>query len=159
MKITLTHLVVSVLLILSIALAYDAFTSYINPYLSASQMVKNIDMYLNKEVQVIGTVVNGSSLWRNESLSFNLTDGQAVINVIYKGALPQGFKEGEQVVVIGKPVSPGTIESHKMLIKCPSKYEGGGESLFSNPIFLIAIVIGFGAILSVAVSIAWKRSG
>jgi cytochrome c-type biogenesis protein CcmE len=159
MKITLAHVVISVLLILSIALAYDAFTSYINPYLDVSQIVKNIDVYLNREVQVMGTIVNGSSLWRDGSWSFNITDGQTVINVVYKGALPQGFKEGEQVVVIGKPISRGTIESYKMLIKCPSKYEGGSGSLFANPVFLIAVVIGLGAILSAAVSIVWKRSG
>jgi cytochrome c-type biogenesis protein CcmE len=108
-------------------------------------------------VQVIGTVVNGSSRWSDGAWSFNITDGQTVIKVVFKGALPQGFKEGEQVVVIGKPVSSGTIESYKMLIKCPSKYEGGSGSLFANPVFLAAVVIGLGAILSVAVSITRKR--
>ncbi len=148
------------LIVLSGALAYDAFTSYISPYLTVSQVVENSATYHNKEeIQVIGTVVNGSTRWKeNGSLQgFDLTDEEYIINVTYTRSLPPGFNDAEQVVVIGKLVSPGTIEGYDMLVKCPSKYEGEGKSLLADPVFLAAILLGSGAIVGTVLSIVWKR--
>jgi cytochrome c-type biogenesis protein CcmE len=146
------------LIVVSGALAYDAFTSYMNPYLTVSQVVENSATYYSKEeIQVIGTVANGSVRYENTSMVFNLVDEKSVLKVNYEGSPPQNFQEGKQVVVIGKLLSTGVLEAHEMLVKCPSKYGGGGESLLTDPIFLIAILLGFGAIVGTVVSMAWKR--
>ncbi|MFQ5836377.1 MAG: cytochrome c maturation protein CcmE [Candidatus Bathyarchaeia archaeon] len=155
-----TYIIVIVLVVLSGLLAYDAFTSYINPYLTVSQVVENSATYNNKEeIQVIGTVVNGSTRWKEDgSLGFDLADEKYTINVTYSGSLPPGFRgEGEQVVVIGKLVSSNAVESSRMLTKCPSKYEGGGSSLITDPIFLTAILLGPAALIYSVVSVASKR--
>jgi len=131
-----------------------------NPYLAVSQVVENSAAYYNKEkIQVIGTVANESVTYENTFMVFNLIDEESLINVNYTGTPrpPQGFQPGGQVVVIGKLVSPGTIEGYDMLVKCPSKYEGEGKSLLTDPIFLAAILLGSGAIVGTVVSIGWKR--
>lgn len=157
-KIKHTHIIVAALLVLSAALAYNAFTSYINPYLTVSQLVGNSSTYLNKDIQIVGTVANGSTHWGEDgSLLFDLTDGESTINVAYKGSPPQNFKEGEEVVVIGKLISLQTVKSSQMLVKCPSKYEGGGSSLLGDPIFLTAMVLGLAAIAYFVVATARKR--
>lgn len=111
------------LIVISAFLAYDALTSYMNPYLTVSQ-VAGSGKYVNKEVQILGTVANGSvKLGEDGSLLFNLTDGQATIAVIYSGVQPQGFKEGQKTVVIGKLTSSHHVNATQLLVKCPSKYE------------------------------------
>jgi cytochrome c-type biogenesis protein CcmE len=120
-------------------------------------VVKNTATYLNQDIQVLGTVANGSVTYKNTSMIFNLTDEESAITVNYTGSPPQNFQEGKQVVVIGRLTSPNTLEASQMLVKCPSKYVGEGKSLFADPIFLAAILLGSGAIIGTAVSTAWKR--
>lgn len=158
MRIKYIHLIILALIILSGILAYDAFNSYINPYLTASQLIRNSSAYLNKNIQVIGTIVNGSTSWREDgTLLFNLTDGESTIRITYKGSLPQNFKEGEQAVVIGKLISLNIMEASQILVKCPSKYEGGKGSLLTEPVFIIAVLLGSVAIIYSILSIVLKK--
>lgn len=142
---------------LSAALAYDAFTTYVSPYLSVSQVTGNSATYLNEDIQVLGTIANGSVTYINTAIVFNLIDEKSMIEVNYTGTPPQNFQEGIQAVVVGKLTSSSTMEASQMLVKCPSKYEGGEQSLLAEPIFLTAILLGAGAIVGTVISIAWKR--
>lgn len=145
------------MIVLSVALAYDAFTSYMSPYLTVSQVVGNTAIYLDEDIQVLGIVANGSITYENTSIAFDLIEEESLIEVTYARSLPQNFQEGIQVVVIGKLISPNTIEGYNMLVRCPSKYEGEGESLLADPIFLIALLLGSGAIIGIVVSTVWKQ--
>lgn len=117
------HIIVVALIVISAILAYDAFTSYINPYLTVSQVAGN-DEYINKEVQILATVVSGSTGWGEDgSLLFKLTDGEATIDVTFSGTMPQNFKEGQKIVAIGTLNSPYHLNAAQLLVKCPSKYE------------------------------------
>ncbi|MEA2074528.1 MAG: cytochrome c maturation protein CcmE [Euryarchaeota archaeon] len=123
MKIKTVHIIVVALVVLSAILAFDAFSSFINPYLTVSDVVVN-EEYIGKEIQILDTVANGSvNLREDGSLLFDLTDGQATIAVTYSGIQPQGFKEGQKIIVIGKPTSPYHVNATQLLVKCPSKYE------------------------------------
>jgi len=122
-----------------------------------SQVVNNSATYLNKDIQVLGTIANGSVTYKNTSIVFNLTDEETIIKVNYIGSPPQNFQEGTQVVVIGELISPNTLEAPQMLVKCPSKYEGGEKSLLTDPVFLTAVLLGFAAIIYIVVSIALKK--
>jgi cytochrome c-type biogenesis protein CcmE len=161
MRIKFTYLVIIALLALSAFLAYDAFNSYINPYLTVSQVLENSEAYLNKEIQIIGTVVNGSTrIGADGTLFFNLSDGEITIKVVFRGEPPQYFREGEKVVVIGKIVSSKTIIGSKMLVKCPTKYEEeetSRASLFMDPLFLSSLIIGFVAITYFVISTVLKK--
>jgi cytochrome c-type biogenesis protein CcmE len=159
MKIKYTYLIVGALIVVSIILAYDAFTSYINPYLSVSDIAENNAEYVNmEEIKVLGTAVNGSSGWAEDgSFLFNLTDGQSTIKVTSKSR-PEIFVEGEQVLVEGKLVSPYHLNASEIFFTCKSEYEGGETSLLSNPVFLIAIIIGSAALVYYVVFMILKKS-
>lgn len=159
MKIKPTYVIVGILAIISIALAYDAFTSYIDPYLSVSEIVKNSSAYANKDVQVLGKVVNGSSDWADSgSFLFNLTDGQYTIRVTYSQSVPQNFMENQDVVVIGKLLSPYNLNASEMLVKCPSRYEGGETSMLSDPVFIAAIVLASATLIYYVVFVLLRKS-
>lgn len=148
MRTKYTYLIVITLLILSGALVYDAYNSYVSPYLTASQLTRNSPVYLNKSVQVMGTVVNGSTSWGEDgALVFSLTDGESTLRISYDGATPQNFNQGQQVVVVGKLISAGTVEASQILVKCPSKYEGESRSLLTEPVFVVAVLLGVMAIV------------
>ena len=123
MNVRPVHIVVVALIVLSGILAYDAFTSYINPYLTVSEVAGN-DKYSDKDVQILATVANGSTQWGEDgSMLFAITDGQATLTVTYSGTKPQSYKEGQQIVVIGTRTTPDHVNATQLLVKCPSKYE------------------------------------
>ena len=45
------------------------------------------------------------------------------MRVAYKGLKPGNFNDATQVVAIGR-FHGGTLEAEKLLVKCPSKYQG-----------------------------------
>ncbi len=103
----------------------------------------------------MGTVVNGSTSWgEGGALVFSITDGESTLIVSYDGATPQNFNQGQQVVVVGKLISVGTIEASQILVKCPSKYEGGSRSLLTEPVFIVAVLLGVGGIVYTLWSLA-----
>lgn len=159
MKIKPIYIVVGILVAVSVALAYDAFSSYIDPYLSVSEVVKNNAAYVNKDIQVLGKVVNGSTGWADDgSFLFNITDGQYIIKVTYSESVPQNFNENQDVVVIGTLLSPYHLNASEMLVKCPSKYEGGEASLLTDPVFIVAIALGAAASVYYVVFVLLKKS-
>jgi cytochrome c-type biogenesis protein CcmE len=158
MRIKRTHLLILALVGLSVILFFDAFNSYIDPYLTATQLRKNSPVYLNKNIQSIGRIVNGSISWKEDgTLLFDLSDEESTIRVAYKGNMPQNFKEGEQAVVVGKLISINTIEASEILLKCPSKYEGEQDSLLTEPVFIMAILLGTVAIAYFILSSLLKK--
>ncbi|MHC1636139.1 MAG: cytochrome c maturation protein CcmE [Candidatus Methanospirareceae archaeon] len=123
MKIKPVYIIAVIFIVACFVIAYDAFTSYINPYLTVSEVAGN-DKYIGKEIQILATVENKSVyMGEDGSLHFNITDGYISIKVTYTGSIPPGFKEGRKIVVIGEPTSPYHIDATQILVKCPSKYE------------------------------------
>lgn len=47
------------------------------------------------------------------------------MKVVYYGIVPGNFDQATSVVLIGKPVQDSFV-ADKMLVKCPSKYQGEG---------------------------------
>ena len=60
-------------------------------------------------------------------LSFAVTDGQKSLPVHYRGAVPDAFQEGLEVVVDGRMGAGGVFEGRELIVKCPSKYESGAK--------------------------------
>ncbi len=134
--------------------------TYVDPYHTVSQIVDNPETYINRQnqVQVMGTVVNGSIEQIDGSLSFSLTDGNSTINVVYKGDPVPSFADGQQSVAVGRLVSPQTLQASQLLVKCPSKYDSQEQtSLFSTPLFPIALLVGSVAIGFSVVSVTLSK--
>ena len=77
-------------------------------------------------VQVMGGLDKASDRYdtANQQLSFDLVDaGGRRMPVTYRGIKPGNFKDAISIVAIGR-YRDGRIDAEKLLVKCPSKYQG-----------------------------------
>ena len=98
-----------------------AFQKTLTPYLSFDEARKSKGV-----VQVMGGLDKESDRYDTSSqeLFFTLVDPQgATMPVSYKGTKPANFKDAISIVAIGR-FHDGRIEAEKLLVKCPSKYQG-----------------------------------
>jgi cytochrome c-type biogenesis protein CcmE len=112
-----------------VAFGAGAFRSNLTPYVSFQQARATKDA-----VQVAGKLVQGSDAFEESSsrLLFTLTDDHGdTLRIAYKGLKPGNFNEATQVVAIGR-FHGGVLEAEKLLVKCPSKYQGVGEKEYRS---------------------------
>jgi cytochrome c-type biogenesis protein CcmE len=112
-----------------VAFGAGAFKSNLTPYVSFSQARSTSDA-----VQVAGALVQGSDHYDEgtQSLRFVLQDDKGdTLAISYKGLKPGNFNEAIQVVAIGR-FDKGRLEAEKLLVKCPSKYQGVEEKAYSS---------------------------
>ncbi|HHY10907.1 MAG TPA: cytochrome c maturation protein CcmE [Firmicutes bacterium] len=57
-------------------------------------------------------------------LEFTLKEGGHTLPAVYRGVLPDNFHHAEEVIVEGKMESDGKFIVSKLMLQCPSKYEG-----------------------------------
>lgn len=84
----------------------------------------------DKLIRVKGKVLDGTYTHDEHTNEhrFTITEKEKTMAVYYKGALPDVFKEGAEVVATGKRDDGGTLVATEVTAKCPSKYEGDGMS-------------------------------
>jgi cytochrome c-type biogenesis protein CcmE len=59
-----------------------------------------------------------------QKLSFDLVDERGRrMTVVYGGTKPANFRDAISIVAIGR-YRQGRIEAERLLVKCPSKYQG-----------------------------------
>jgi cytochrome c-type biogenesis protein CcmE len=152
------HVIVVVLLALSVGLAYDSVSNYVNPYVSVTDVLVNAEQYQGRSLQVIGEVIP-ESLERSDegSMSFLITDGESVIEVRYTGAPPQNLEQGNEVVVVGSLSEAGVLDASSLLVKCPSKYEGDDEQGVSH-VFLAGMALAALGVAYLLFTMLWKKS-
>ena len=93
-------------------------------YLTVEELKERVPGVYEQKVRVSGNVVAGSikkSLDGN--LEFKIADGGDTIDVIYKGIVPDIFKDGVEAVVEGNYTSENVFKADLLLAKCPTKYE------------------------------------
>src|SRR5688572_30731366 len=59
--------------------------------------------------------------------SFSLAGGDVSLPVVYRGAIPDLFEAGRDVVVEGRRDAAGVFQADVLMIKCASKYEAGTQ--------------------------------
>jgi len=104
-----------------IALGVTAFQKTLTPYLTFDEARKARGV-----VQVMGSLDKESDRYdmARQELRFDLLDtGGRRMPVSYRGIKPGNFKDAISIVAIG-PYKDGRIEAEKLLVKCPSKYQG-----------------------------------
>ncbi len=157
MRIKYTHIALAIIILFSAFLVYDASTYYVSPYLEVSEVCGN-EKYLGKPVQVIGVVSEDPiHVGKGGELTFKITDGEEEVTVMYEGPPPQNLKSNIKVVVVGKLTEPSVLKASEVLVKCPSKYEGGSASALNDPVFLLAILIGVSSLVYFIVAIKTKK--
>lgn len=104
-----------------VVLGLTAFQKTLTPYLTFEEARKARGV-----VQVMGALDKQSDRYdtSRQELSFVLLDPSgARMPVAYRGIQPGNFKDAISIVAIG-PYRDGKIEAEKLLVKCPSKYQG-----------------------------------
>ena len=111
---------------LAISLILFAFKNSIDLYYTPTQLLNNIDL-LHKSIRIGGLVEQGSIVKaKGLNLSFNIIDNNNSIKVMYNGILPDLFKEGQGVVVLGKLNNKQHFIARQVLAKHDEKYRPPG---------------------------------
>jgi cytochrome c-type biogenesis protein CcmE len=113
--------VASVFALVFIVLGVTAFQKTLTPYLTFDEARK-----AKGTVQVMGSLDKESDRYdtARQELRFDLIDPSGNrMPVTYRGIKPGNFKDAISIVAIGR-FREGRIEAEKLLVKCPSKYQG-----------------------------------
>lgn len=111
----------AILALAFIALGVTAFQKTLTPYLTFDEARKSRGV-----VQVMGALDKTSDRYdtASQELSFNLLDDHGrSLPVVYRGIKPGNFRDAISIVAIGR-YHKGRVEAEKLLVKCPSKYQG-----------------------------------
>ncbi len=113
------------IIIISIGLAIYSFQSSLNPYVTIAEAAETA-----RQVQVMGYIDDPDSIVFNQEsgkLQFVLSDDEGTtVQVIYEGPRPDNLDHADSVVVVGY-YRDNVFAAEKLLVKCPSKYEQGGD--------------------------------
>ena len=111
----------AILALAFIGLGVTAFQKTLTPYLTFDEARKSRGV-----VQVMGALDKTSDHFdtTSQELSFNLLDEHGrTMRVAYRGIRPGNFRDAISIVAIGR-YNRGRVEAEKLLVKCPSKYQG-----------------------------------
>ncbi|MGH7884495.1 MAG: cytochrome c maturation protein CcmE [Thermodesulfobacteriota bacterium] len=93
-------------------------------YLTVKELVEKVPEVYNDKVRVSGKVLAGSIVNDiDHSLKFKMTDGENIVNVEYKGIVPDIFADDVEAVVEGTLTNQNVFKADLLLAKCPTKYE------------------------------------
>ena len=125
------YLLGGILLLAFSGFALSSFTRSITPYVSYQEARTG-----NRMVQVAGALEKGSSGYKaaEEALYFTLQDPEThdTLRVRYKGLKPANFEDAISIVAIGRyDESARELHADKLLVKCPSKYQGAEVKTYS----------------------------
>jgi cytochrome c-type biogenesis protein CcmE len=111
-----------VILVGFLTLGLTTFTKSMTPYVSFQEAKE-----ARRTVQVMGALEKGTSRYDTaaKTLNFHLVDPKTneVIPVSYTDVKPANFEDAVSIVAIGK-YDGTTFVAEKLLVKCPSKYQG-----------------------------------
>jgi cytochrome c-type biogenesis protein CcmE len=124
MKKTRLYLFGVLLLLAFAAFSFSTFKDSMTPYVSYEKAREG-----GRMVQVAGALEKGSYSYATarESLFFTLQDPKTkqTLRVRYKGLKPANFEDAISIVAIGNyDEGAKEFEANKLLVKCPSKYQG-----------------------------------
>ena len=105
-------------------LAYVGFMDSATYYYTVSELKGMGSSIHGNSVRVSGQVAPGSIEQEpvNLTMRFTIIEGEESLPVVYRGAVPDAFKVGNDVVVDGNLSSSGIFQANTILVKCPSKY-------------------------------------
>ncbi len=113
-----------ILLSVLVYLIYTGMEGTMHYYVTVSELIAKGNSIYGEEVNLGGRVVKGSIEWDRLKLKlkFSITDGKKSLPVVYKGVVPDAFKDGASVVAEGTYSPKGFFQATTLLAKCPSKY-------------------------------------
>ena len=105
------------------ALTLSAFSDNLVFFVSPSDLAKTTST--SRQMRLGGLVQQGSVERSSAGVAgarFKVTDGSASVLVVYKGILPDLFREGQGVVVLGTEQADGVFRASEVLAKHDETY-------------------------------------
>jgi cytochrome c-type biogenesis protein CcmE len=109
------------IIIIFIIYAGFSFRRSLTPYVDFQQAEKS-----GSTVQIIGNILHQETSYdiQTGKLGFIIEDkNKNRMKVFYSGVKPANFEQANTAVVIGRYID-GAFQAEKVLVKCPSKYQG-----------------------------------
>ena len=105
-------------------LAFQGFKNSAAYYYSVAE-VSAMELTQNK-LRIKGELVKDSVDYDAQSplLKFSLVEEGHLLPVIYNGVMPDNFTHADEIIVEGKLEASGQFQVSKLMLQCPSKYEG-----------------------------------
>lgn len=131
MKRNRVYLLGGFLLLVFAGFSFSSFKETLTPYVSYEEARRG------GQVQVAGALVQGSSSYESGKDAFYFTihdpkDANETIRVRYHGLKPANFEEAISIVAIGSyEQGANEFAADKLLVKCPSKYQGAEVKEYS----------------------------
>ncbi len=97
-----------------------ALNSNLDYFFTPSELLAE-EVPSNRRVKVGGMVQEGSVRREDSIISFTITDYSKTVDVSYTGIVPDLFKEGSGVVVLGY-LNNGKVDAEKVLAKHDENY-------------------------------------
>jgi len=98
------------------------------------QFYKNVDevmvsptQWYGKPLQLHGVAADVMTNPKTLDYSFQLKTGAYAVNAVYRGVVPDTFKDGAEVVLTGRLDHDG-FHANAITAKCPSKYQAAGAA-------------------------------
>lgn len=119
------------LLVTFAGFSFTAFKETLTPYVPYETARRG-----DRLVQVAGALAEGSSSYvaAEESLYFTLLEPETrqTLRVRYQGLKPANFEDAVSIVAIGRyDLAEQKFKADKLLVKCPSKYQGAEVKTYS----------------------------
>lgn len=130
-KKTWTYILGVLLLVAFAGFSLSAFQDTLTPYVSYEEAKQK-----QQTVQVAGALKDHASTYDSSTglLYFTLVDEATgeTLPVRYEGLKPANFEEAISIVAIGRyDPDTGELAANKLLVKCPSKYQGAEVKEYS----------------------------
>jgi cytochrome c-type biogenesis protein CcmE len=118
------YLIGGLLLLAFAGFSLASFRNSLTPYVSYQEA-----RAASRMVQVAGALQKGTSSYQqaDSALLFTLRDpkSQDTVRVRYHGLRPANFEDAISIVAIGRyDARVKEFDASKLLVKCPSKYQG-----------------------------------
>jgi cytochrome c-type biogenesis protein CcmE len=116
-------------IILLPVLAHLIYAAWASPF--ASYYI-TVDQFAarsaNTPTRVGGQIVPGSIRWDNatRTMRFQIAGERAKLDVVYRGAVPDSFRDGFTAIVEGGRGADGAFIAGSVMIKCPHQYLPAG---------------------------------
>ncbi len=130
------HILGGVILLVFLIWGTSAFFRTTIQYVSIEEARSSRHM-----VQVMGVIDFDAVTYNTDDacLEFAIYDPEAAdttvarrLPVVYYGVVPGNFGQASSVVLKGKPDDGGVFVADRLLVKCPSKYQGEGGDEYQD---------------------------
>jgi cytochrome c-type biogenesis protein CcmE len=96
-------------------------------YKRVDEVMHAPQMWYGKNMNLHGFVVPASIQLKQDTLDFKFVvrNGDSQVNAVYRGLVPDTFKDDAEVVLKGRLEADGFhVDKGGVVAKCPSRYEG-----------------------------------